>query len=67
MFADLTGLPPLLIQVGTHEILLDDALRLARQAALDDVDVTLDRAAAFMVRARPSAARPTERRTAASR
>ncbi len=40
--ADLRGLPPLLIQVGTHEILLDDAIRLAARAAADDVSVTLD-------------------------
>jgi acetyl esterase/lipase len=26
-------LPPLIIQVGTHEVLLDDAIRFARQAA----------------------------------
>jgi monoterpene epsilon-lactone hydrolase len=42
VFADLTGLPPLIIQAGTHEVLLDDAIRLARQAAIADVDVTLD-------------------------
>ena len=42
IFADLSGLPPLLIQVGTHEVLLDDAVRLAKQAATADVDVTLD-------------------------
>jgi monoterpene epsilon-lactone hydrolase len=42
VFADLSGLPPLLIQVGTHEVLLDDAIRLARQAATYDVEVTLD-------------------------
>jgi epsilon-lactone hydrolase len=42
VFADLSGLPPLIIQAGTHEVLLDDALRLARQAALADVEVTLD-------------------------
>jgi epsilon-lactone hydrolase len=42
VFADLTGLPPLIIQAGTHEVLLDDAIRLARQAAAADVDVTLD-------------------------
>ena len=42
LFADLTGLPPLVIQAGTHEVLLDDAIRLARQAATADVDVTLD-------------------------
>jgi monoterpene epsilon-lactone hydrolase len=42
IFADLSGLPPLIIQAGTHELLLDDAIRLARQAATSDVEVTLD-------------------------
>jgi acetyl esterase/lipase len=42
VFADLSGLPPLIIQAGTHEVLLDDALRLARQAANADIEVTLD-------------------------
>jgi epsilon-lactone hydrolase len=42
IFADLTGLPPLIIQAGSHEVLLDDAIRLARQAAIADVEVTLD-------------------------
>jgi epsilon-lactone hydrolase len=42
VYADLSGLPPLLIQAGTHEVLLDDALRLARQAVTADVEVTLD-------------------------
>ncbi len=42
IFADLSGLPPLIIQAGTHEVLLDDAARLARQAATADVEVTLD-------------------------
>jgi monoterpene epsilon-lactone hydrolase len=42
IFADLSGLPPLIIQAGTHEVLLDDAVRLARQAAVADVEVTLD-------------------------
>jgi acetyl esterase/lipase len=41
IFADLTGLPPLLIQVGSHEILLDDAVRLAARAAEHDVSVEL--------------------------
>jgi acetyl esterase/lipase len=41
IFADLTGLPPLLIQVGTHEILLDDAVRLAARAAACNVRVDL--------------------------
>jgi acetyl esterase/lipase len=42
VFADLSGLPPLIIQAGTHEVLLDDALRLAARAAAADVEVTLD-------------------------
>ena len=42
VFADLSGLPPLLIQAGTHELLLDDAVRLAQQAAAADVEVMLD-------------------------
>ena len=42
IFADLDGLPPLLIQVGSHEILLDDAIRLAATAAAGDVAVTLE-------------------------
>jgi len=42
VFADLTALPPLIIQAGSHEVLLDDALRLAAQAAAADVAVTLD-------------------------
>jgi epsilon-lactone hydrolase len=42
IFADLSGLPPLIIQGGSHEVLLDDALRLARAAATADVEVTLE-------------------------
>src|ERR1700736_4196827 len=42
IFADLSGLPPLIIQGGSHEVLLDDAIRLARQAATADVEVTLE-------------------------
>lgn len=41
VFADLSGLPPLLIQAGSYEILLDDAVRLAARAAAADVEVTL--------------------------
>ena len=39
--ADLAGLPPMLIQVGSAETLLDDALRLAGVAAAADVAVEL--------------------------
>ena len=42
LYADLSGLPPLLIQAGTAEILLDDATRLAERASDAGVDVTLD-------------------------
>jgi acetyl esterase/lipase len=42
LFADLSGLPPLIIQAGSHEVLLDDAVRLAGQAASADVEVTLE-------------------------
>ncbi len=42
IFADLTELPPLLIQAGSHEILLDDATRLAARAAAADVAVRLE-------------------------
>lgn len=41
-YADLTGFPPLLIQVGTNEILLDDSTRLAKRARDVGVDVILD-------------------------
>jgi len=39
--ADLASLPPLLIEVGGDEVLLDDSLLLARRAALAGVDVRL--------------------------
>jgi len=42
IFADLSGLPPLIIQAGSHELLLDDAIRLAQRAATADVEVSLD-------------------------
>ncbi|MEZ4292077.1 MAG: alpha/beta hydrolase fold domain-containing protein [Myxococcota bacterium] len=42
LFADLAGLPPLLIHVGTAEILLDDARRFAAAAKAAGVDATLE-------------------------
>jgi epsilon-lactone hydrolase len=42
VFSDLRGLPPLLIQAGSNEVLLDDAVRLAARAATDDVPVALE-------------------------
>ena len=41
LFASLSGLPPLLIQVGTADLLLSDSERLAAAAAEAGVDVTL--------------------------
>ena len=41
LHADLKGLPPLLIQVGSSEILLDDALRLEERARSAGVNVIL--------------------------
>jgi acetyl esterase/lipase len=40
--ADLTGFPPMLLQVGTNELLLDDSTRLAARAREAGVDVVLD-------------------------
>jgi acetyl esterase/lipase len=39
---DLTGLPPMLLQAGTNEVLLDDSTRLATRARAAGVDVILD-------------------------
>jgi phosphinothricin tripeptide acetyl hydrolase len=42
LFADLRGLPPLLIHVGSDEVLLDDAVQLADRAKTAGVDATLE-------------------------
>jgi acetyl esterase/lipase len=42
LFADLKEFPPMLIQVGSAETLLDDATRFARAAGAADVAVTLE-------------------------
>jgi monoterpene epsilon-lactone hydrolase len=42
LYADLRGFPPILIQVGSAETLLDDATRFAEVAGADDVRVTLE-------------------------
>jgi acetyl esterase/lipase len=39
---DLADLPPMLIQVGSDEVLLDDARTLAKRAEEAGVDVTLE-------------------------
>jgi epsilon-lactone hydrolase len=42
LFADLAGLPPLLVQVGSEEVLLDDAVGLAERAKTAGVPATLE-------------------------
>lgn len=42
VFGDYRGLPPLLIQVGEHEMLRDDSIRVARKARADGISVTLE-------------------------
>ncbi|MGH7269657.1 MAG: alpha/beta hydrolase, partial [Polyangiaceae bacterium] len=42
LYADLSGLPPLLMQVGDSEILLDDTRRFAAKAAGAGVEVTCE-------------------------
>lgn len=42
VFGNLNGLPPLLVQVGSQEILLNDAVRLAEVAKRDEVETTLE-------------------------
>src|SRR5438094_9246707 len=42
LYADLSNFPPMLIQVGSNETLLDDATRLTTQAGAADVAVTLE-------------------------
>ena len=42
LYGDLSGLPPMLIQVGTEEVLLDDSTRLAEKAGKSGVKVELE-------------------------
>lgn len=42
VFGDYTGIPPLLIQVGEHEMLRDDSVRVAAKARSDGVEVKLE-------------------------
>ena len=42
IFHDLKGLPPIYIQVGSEEMLLDDSTRFAEKAKADGVQVTLE-------------------------
>ena len=42
IFGDFTGLPPILIQAGNKEVLIDEALRLAERAKASNIDTTLE-------------------------
>lgn len=42
LYADLSGLPPIYIQVGTAEVLYDDAMRFAERAQAAGVEITVD-------------------------
>jgi acetyl esterase/lipase len=42
LYADLAGLPPMLIQVGGDETLLDDSHRFAERARAAGVEVTVE-------------------------
>jgi epsilon-lactone hydrolase len=42
VFADLSGLPPMLIQVGPDEVLMSDSIMLAERAGAVNVEVSLE-------------------------
>ena len=42
VFGDYRGIPPLLIQVGEHEMLRDDSIRVAKKALADGIPVQLE-------------------------
>ncbi|MGI5817100.1 MAG: alpha/beta hydrolase [Armatimonadota bacterium] len=42
VFGDFAGLPPILLQVGEHEVIRDDSVRVAERARAGGVDVTLE-------------------------
>jgi epsilon-lactone hydrolase len=42
VFGDYRGIPPLLIQVGEHEMLRDDSIRVAKKARSDGIPVKLE-------------------------
>src|SRR4029079_11602314 len=42
VFGDYHGIPPLLIQVGEHEMLRDDSVRVAKKARADRIPVQLE-------------------------
>jgi monoterpene epsilon-lactone hydrolase len=58
LLGDFGGFPPLLIQVGSHEILLDDAVRLAGRAGASDVTTVLRRSRRSSMKATPPCGAP---------
>jgi monoterpene epsilon-lactone hydrolase len=65
VFGDYTGIPPLLIQAGEHEMLRDDSVRVAAKARADGVDVQLEiwpgMVHVFQVRGLPESVEAIER------
>ena len=41
IYADLTGLPPMLIQIGGYELFVDEGIELLKKATADELNVTL--------------------------
>lgn len=41
IYADLTDLPPMLVQIGGHELFFDEGIELLKRAAADELNVTL--------------------------
>ena len=64
LFADYTGIPPLLIQAGEHEMLRDDSVRVAARARSFGVDATLEiwpgMVHVFQIRGLPESAEAVE-------
>ncbi|MGB9979946.1 alpha/beta hydrolase [Methanobacterium sp.] len=42
VYADLHGLPPIMIQAGSHELLLDDIIKFYEKAVDSDIEVTFE-------------------------
>src|SRR5438045_3581569 len=61
LYANRRGLPPLLVQVGEDELLLDDARRLAARALDAGVDATLEIWAGLCTSSRPREPFPDSR------
>jgi acetyl esterase/lipase len=65
VFGDYRGLPPLLIQVGEHEMLRDDSIRVAKKARSDGISAKLEvwpgMVHVFQIRGLPESRRAIQR------